>query len=94
MGIKNLDLIPLFTGNPSPEVKGPVRTQNELPSCSYKWSARRRGADVKFALLQPELLSGGVMKGRCETARVSVKHSHQTNFRQKKFQERELSGFS
>lgn len=94
MGIKKLDLIPLFTGNPSPEVKGPIRTQNELPSCYYRWSARRRGAHVKFALLQPELLSGGVMKRRCETPRVSVKHSHQTNFRQKNFQERELSGFS
>ena len=36
-----------------------------------------------FALLQPELLFGGLMKGKCESPRVSVKHSHQTNFRKK-----------
>lgn len=46
-----------------------------------------------FALLQPELLSGGVMKGKRESPRVSVKHSHQTNFRKKIYQARELSGF-
>lgn len=34
MGVQKLDLIPLFAGNPSPEGKGPVRTENELPSCA------------------------------------------------------------
>lgn len=94
MCMQKLDLILLFDGNLSPEAKGPIRRmENELPSCSWKWSARRRGARVMFALLQPELSSGGVMKRKCESPRVSVKHSHQTNFRQKFYQAKELSGF-
>lgn len=48
---------------------------------------------IIFAVLQLELLSGGVMKGKCESLRVSVKHSHQSHFRQKFYQARELSGF-
>lgn len=33
--------VPLFAGNFSSEEKGLTRTENELPSCSKKWSARR-----------------------------------------------------
>lgn len=46
-----------------------------------------------FARLQPELLSGRVMREECESPRVSVKHSHQTNFRKRFYQARDLSGF-
>lgn len=48
---------------------------------------------IIVAVLQLELLSGGVMKRKRESPRVSVKYSHQSNFRQKFYQARELSGF-
>lgn len=41
MGIQNLNPIPLFTSNFNLEGKGLTRTENELPSCSKKWSTRR-----------------------------------------------------
>lgn len=36
---------------------------------------------IIFAVLQLELLSGGAMKEKRESPGVSVKHSHQSNFR-------------
>lgn len=47
---------------------------------------------IIFTVLQLELISGGVMKGKSESPGVSGKLSHQSNFRQKFYQARELSG--
>lgn len=85
MGTHKLNPIPLFA-TLAQKAKGSLE-QSSVPG-----NGQPGEEQIFFALLQLELLSGGVMKGKHEAPRVSVKHSHQSNFRQKFSQAGELSG--